>query len=238
MSNTVTAHRPQRKQLSDQLDRLDGLIDCLADQLPHAVADATRDGTRQAVRDVLAELLADPRVVARLRAALLPEPAVGITEREQKPGAFARLKSAVRAGVTRVNGTVKAVADRVKNAVAATRVRVTNAATTTLVRVRTTVSRITTACQSAVLLLLAWQATLHEKMKRGRFAGRAEASLSGAQLSEMAGRPLRTVRHALSRLVAGDRIRKGEVAAGRKNTYALPFLSRERGGQGLQSGTT
>ena len=35
-------------------------------------------------------------------------------------------------------------------------------------------------CQSAVLLLLAWQATLHEKMKRGRFAGRAEASLSGA----------------------------------------------------------
>jgi len=134
MSNTVANHRPQRKQLSDQLDRLDGLIDCLADQLPQAVADATRDGVRQAVRDVLAELLADPGVGARLRAALLPELAVGVTERERKPGAFALLKSAARAGVTRTMETVKAVATRVKRAVAVTRVRV-----------RITLSRITAA---------------------------------------------------------------------------------------------
>src|SRR5262245_43264928 len=63
-------------------------------------------------------------------------------------------------------------------------------------------SRAMPDCQSAVLLLLAWQATLHEKMKRGRFAGKAVASLSGSQLAEMTGRPLRTVRHALRTLAA------------------------------------
>jgi hypothetical protein len=148
MSNTVTNHRPQRKQLSDQLDRLDGLIDLLADQLPQAVADATREGTRQAVRDVLAELLTDPGVVARLRAALLPEPTVGDTEQERKPTAFARLKSAVRDGVTRAVETVKSVADRVKNA-----------ATTTRVRIRTTISRTAAAYR-----------TLTTAVPLGRFA--------------------------------------------------------------------
>jgi hypothetical protein len=155
MSNAVTNHRPQRKQLSEQLDRLDGLIDLLADQLPQAVADATREGTRQAVRDVLAELFADPGVVARFRAAL----PTGNGVAERKPGTFARLKSAVRAGVTRVKETVKAVADRVKNAAAATRVRVTNAATTTRVRVRTTISRIAAAYR-----------TLTTAVPLGRFA--------------------------------------------------------------------
>jgi len=42
--------RPQRKQLSDQLDRLDTMIDCLSDALPQAVADATREGTRDPER--------------------------------------------------------------------------------------------------------------------------------------------------------------------------------------------
>jgi hypothetical protein len=62
--------RPQRKQLSDQLDRLDTMIDCLSEALPQAVADATREGTRSAVRDILGELLRDPEILARLRDAL------------------------------------------------------------------------------------------------------------------------------------------------------------------------
>jgi hypothetical protein len=62
--------RPQRKQLSDQLDRLDTMIDCLSEALPQAVADATREGTRSAVRDILSELLRDPEILARLRDAL------------------------------------------------------------------------------------------------------------------------------------------------------------------------
>ncbi|AMV28900.1 hypothetical protein VT84_31190 [Gemmata sp. SH-PL17] len=59
---TMTNGKPQRKQLADQLDRLDGIIDCLADRLPEAVADATREGARQAVRDVILELLTNPEL--------------------------------------------------------------------------------------------------------------------------------------------------------------------------------
>jgi hypothetical protein len=69
MSATMNG-RPQRKQLSDQLDRLDTMIDCLSEALPQAVADATREGTRSAVRDILSELLRDPEILARLRDAL------------------------------------------------------------------------------------------------------------------------------------------------------------------------
>ena len=79
-------------------------------------------------------------------------------------------------------------------------------------------------CQSAVLLLLTWQATLHEKMRRGRLAGRAAASLSGGQLGSMTARPLRTVRHALRRLSQNRVIAKEPGAAGRKNTYTLALL--------------
>jgi hypothetical protein len=51
----------------DQLDRLDGIIDCLADGLNGAVRDAVRDGSRAALRDLLAEALADPATLAALR---------------------------------------------------------------------------------------------------------------------------------------------------------------------------
>src|SRR5436309_9699959 len=60
----TTNGRPQRKQLSDQLDRLDTIIDALAEALPEAVADATREGARQAVRDVVLELLGNPELRA------------------------------------------------------------------------------------------------------------------------------------------------------------------------------
>ena len=44
---TVTNGKP-RKQLSDQLDRLDSIIDALAEGLPGAVTDACREGARAA----------------------------------------------------------------------------------------------------------------------------------------------------------------------------------------------
>lgn len=49
----MTNGKPARKQLADQLDRLDSLIDCLAEGLNQAVADACRDGARAAVREGL-----------------------------------------------------------------------------------------------------------------------------------------------------------------------------------------
>ena len=78
MSTTVTNGKPSRKQLADQLDRLDGIIDALADGLPGAVADATREGARQAVRDVILELLTNPELrtlIAGLAPAAPPAPA-------------------------------------------------------------------------------------------------------------------------------------------------------------------
>jgi hypothetical protein len=79
--------RPQRKQLSDQLDRLDTMIDCLSEALPQAVADATREGSRQAVRDIFGELLRDPEILSRLREALGGPAPVCATEPAVPPAA-------------------------------------------------------------------------------------------------------------------------------------------------------
>src|SRR4051812_19026608 len=60
---TVTTNgRRARKQLSDQLDRLDAILDALAEGLPGAVADACREGARQAVKDAVVEILTNPEL--------------------------------------------------------------------------------------------------------------------------------------------------------------------------------
>ena len=64
--------RPPRKQLSDQLNRLDGILDTLADGLPEAVGDAVRTGTQAALQQLLIETLTNPETLALLRAALVP----------------------------------------------------------------------------------------------------------------------------------------------------------------------
>jgi hypothetical protein len=79
-------------------------------------------------------------------------------------------------------------------------------------------------CQSAVLTCLAWQASLHERMHRGQFAGRPVASLSGNQLHEMTGRPLRSVWYALQRLSERHLVVKS-TRPGRMTVYELPCLS-------------
>ena len=77
MTATATVAAPNgrapRKQLSDQLDRLDAIIDVLADGLPEAVADACREGARQAVKDAVVEILTNPELRALLDA-LAPAP--------------------------------------------------------------------------------------------------------------------------------------------------------------------
>ena len=99
MSVTMTNGKPQRKQLSDQLDRLDSIIDVLADALPEAVRDAVRDGTREAVKDAVVEILTRPD----LRALFTNQPSTeGITPptTETAPprvSLFARLKAKLAA---------------------------------------------------------------------------------------------------------------------------------------------
>jgi hypothetical protein len=90
---TMPNGKPQRKQLSDQLDRLDGILDALSDGLNGAVADAARDGVRLAVKDAVIELLTDPTLRARLHEASAPEPSPAPAAPVPKPGLGARLKA-------------------------------------------------------------------------------------------------------------------------------------------------
>jgi hypothetical protein len=97
MSATLTNGKPQRKQLADQLDRLDSIIDNLAGGLNEAVADACREGTRLAVKDAMLEILTNPELRALLAPArpvptpdpTPPEPAA----EPKKPGFWSRIKA-------------------------------------------------------------------------------------------------------------------------------------------------
>ena len=101
MTATVTANgKPHRKQLSDQLDRMDSIIDALADALPEAVADACREGARQAVKDAVVEILASPELrtlITGLAAARVAPPsaapAAPADSGPPKPRVWSRVKA-------------------------------------------------------------------------------------------------------------------------------------------------
>jgi hypothetical protein len=73
--------------------------------------------------------------------------------------------------------------------------------------------------QSAVLACLVWQASRHQRLTWGPYAGRYLARLSGAQLASMTGRHIRTVRHALSRLTTQGHITRETPRSGRTALY-------------------
>ena len=105
----ATMNGTPRKQLADQLDRLDGVIDLLADNLNQAVADAAKDGVREAVLAVARELLADPAVRDRL----FPQPTPPAPATPTRPSAITRL----RAGLARLRAAAtSAVTDVVGRA--------------------------------------------------------------------------------------------------------------------------
>ena len=121
MSATATLNgKPQRKQLADQLDRLDLIIDALADGLNQAVLDAAREGTRLAVKDAIVEIMTNPDLRAMLAPpaapAAAPVPAPSSPEavsQPKKPGLWARLKSKA----TAARNAVAAALTRAKEAV-------------------------------------------------------------------------------------------------------------------------
>jgi hypothetical protein len=109
MSATMNG-RPPRKQLSDelgrletQLDRHDAILDALADGLNEAVKDAATEGTRLAVKDALVEILTDPALRAALHTASAPPVKV------KKESAWDRLKARVRQAATTAKGAGVAV---------------------------------------------------------------------------------------------------------------------------------
>jgi len=88
-----TQSRPQRKQLSDQLDRFDALLDGLSEGLSESIADAVRDGTRLALKDALIEILTDPTLRTKLQQAAAPERPASAAPQALRPGLFAWLKA-------------------------------------------------------------------------------------------------------------------------------------------------
>ena len=128
-ATACTNGKPQRKQLADQLDRLDAIIDALAEGLNGAVADACREGTRLAVKDAIVEILTNPE----LRAMLVPHAAApaaktpATTPEPKKPGLWSRIKATVAAA----KSAAVAFAVKVKTAVA-TKVAAVTATVATL----------------------------------------------------------------------------------------------------------
>jgi hypothetical protein len=104
---TLANCRPQRKQLSDQLDRLDSILDALSEGLSGAVTDAVRDGVHLAVKHAVIELMTDPTLRSRLHEATAPEPAQPI----KKPGLWARLKAKAGQAMTAVRRTASHLVD-------------------------------------------------------------------------------------------------------------------------------
>ena len=119
-TTTPTTNGKPRKQLADQLDRLDGIIDALADGLNQAVIDAAREGTRLAVKDAIVEIMTNPELRAMLAPARpepLPAPAAPPPEvgpEPKAPGLWSRLKAKVAAARDALTGA----ATRAKEAVA------------------------------------------------------------------------------------------------------------------------
>ena len=121
---TTTNGKPPRKQLSDQIDRLDSIIDALAEALPEAVADATREGARQAVRDVVIELLGNPDLRAMIAgvapaaphatADVIPTTPPSAEPAPSQPGFWSRAKEKLKAArdavVVRCTAATAAVA--------------------------------------------------------------------------------------------------------------------------------
>jgi hypothetical protein len=96
MTTTTTDNdMPRRKQLSDQLDRLDGILDALGEGLNEAVADAAWEGTRLALKDAIVEIMTDATLRATLHRATAPEPANEPARPGKQPGLWQRLKAGV-----------------------------------------------------------------------------------------------------------------------------------------------
>ncbi len=85
--------RPPRKQLGDQLDRLDTILDVLADALPAAVADACKEGAKQAMKEVVLELLTNPDMRAMLTGSMPASPPTPTVTTVTKPNWWQVLKA-------------------------------------------------------------------------------------------------------------------------------------------------
>lgn len=111
---TQTNGKPQRKQLSDQLDRFDSMLDGLSEALNETIADAVRDGTRLALKDAVIEILTDPALRAKLRDAT--EPVMAVPAPAKKPSFWQAAKARVAAAGHALKAGAAAVVTSVASA--------------------------------------------------------------------------------------------------------------------------
>jgi hypothetical protein len=115
MSTATAVNGKPRKQLCDQLDRLDDqllqidrVLDALADGLNGAVREAAKEGTRVAVKEAVVALLTDTDLRDALHQASTP-PA------EAKPSFWERIKANVQSAARHVKDAVVSGATAVAN---------------------------------------------------------------------------------------------------------------------------
>jgi hypothetical protein len=138
MSATASLNGKPRPQLSDQLDRLDGILDVLGEGLTAAVADAMKAGTALAVKEALVEILTNPELLAAVRGTL---PRTGSVPGEvtnstpARPGLGARLNAKMAAARTATVAAVAKTKERLVAAGTSVRAGVTHSVLTLLGRV-------------------------------------------------------------------------------------------------------
>ena len=140
--------KPQRKQLADQLDRLDGIIDALADALPDAVRDAVRDGTEVALKQVLLELLSDPVTLSRIRQA------TGTNSPPPSSNPFERLRDKVTELSRRVLNRVQDAANQVRAADQVVRTRATGVVRNSIAKVQSVMTAFDLAWQLKRIIVI------------------------------------------------------------------------------------
>jgi hypothetical protein len=112
--STLHINGRKRPTLSEQIQRLDTILDGLADNLNEAVASAVKEAVgiavQEAIRAVLTEVLANPELLAKLR----PEPtpksqpvAVASPVAPKKPGWLSRLAAMLVVGWGTARHTIK-----------------------------------------------------------------------------------------------------------------------------------
>ena len=84
-----TNGKPQRKNLSTQIDRLDAMLDGLDQGLQGAITDAVKDAVSvavvEAVRATVMEIVTNPDVIALLRGSITPEAPRSIEPQQTEP---------------------------------------------------------------------------------------------------------------------------------------------------------
>ena len=157
MIATMSLNGKPRKQLSDQLDRMDEILDVLGEGLTGAVVEAMKAGTALAVKQALVEILTNPELLATIRGVLPPATVaegaeLGLPSVPARASLWSRLKAKAVAAHSTTVAAVSRVTARVATAAKATRDGMVHAAASVLGRVMMVKQQVAAAVDVARLV--------------------------------------------------------------------------------------